>query len=226
MDDDATDYAEYARCLRDVGRANRASGGYRPTLRYLARALATVPHDAPPIRILDVGFGYGDVLRAVAAWCEKRGRAVELVGIDANAWSERAARDATPRGAPIVYATADAFSYEPERGFDFVLVSLVAHHLGDDEIVALLRRLERWAARGWFVNDLHRHIVPYAVAAIATNLARAHPFVRNDASLSVARAFVRRDWDRAIARAGLNGRARVAWDFPFRYCVSRTPDRA
>lgn len=222
MDDRGTDYDAFAACLRDVGRANRASGGYRPTLRFVQRALARMSSLREPVRLLDVGFGHGDVLRAIAAWSTRRGIRMTLCGIDLDPWAERAARAATPACFAIEYATADAFAFEPHRPYDLVTASLVTHHLSDVAVVELLRRMERWGRCGWFVNDLHRHVVPYRVAAVATRLTGAHPFVCNDAPLSVARAFVRADWRQLLARAQLSDVARLRWEFPFRYCIERT----
>jgi hypothetical protein len=77
------------------------------------------------------------------------------------------------------------------------------------------------ARLGWFVNDLHRHVVPYAFIALATRIARAHRFVRNDAPLSVARAFRREEWRALIRRANLEGsEPRVRWEPLFRYCIA------
>ena len=39
---------------------------------------------------------------------------------------------------------------------DIVVSSLLAHHLEDEEIVALLRWMESTAQVGWFINDLER----------------------------------------------------------------------
>jgi hypothetical protein len=44
--------------------------------------------------------------------------------------------------------------------------------------------------------------------------------IRNDAAVSVARAFSVADWQRMLDKAGIGGRARVQWFFPFRLCVS------
>ena len=39
---------------------------------------------------------------------------------------------------------------------DIVVSSLMAHHLEDEEIIALLRWMEATAQLGWFINDLER----------------------------------------------------------------------
>jgi hypothetical protein len=145
---------------------------------------------------------------------------VELVGIDINPWAKRAAEAATPPELPVRYETADLFTYAG-GDYDVIVSSLFTHHLDDDGAVAFLRWMHGRARRGWFVNDLHRHVVPYAFIAIATRLLRLHRFVRNDAPLSVARSFRRAEWDALLERAALAGAGvRVRWEPLFRYCVA------
>src|SRR5690606_26306356 len=120
------------------------------------RALAGRRH----FRLLDVGFGDGDMLRAIACWAQRRGMTAELIGIDLNARSCTAAERRTAGDAPIRYLTGD-YAELGGAGFDCVVSSLVAHHMSEAELAAFLRFMEREAAAGWFVNDLHRHGFAY-----------------------------------------------------------------
>ena len=105
--------------------------------------------------------------------------------------------------------------------------SLFTHHLTDSQVVEFLRWMEAGAARGWFVNDLHRHALAYEGFRLLSAAAGWHPMVRHDGAISVARGFRRRDWDVLLRRAGLRDVARVRWRMPFRLCVSRLKaDRA
>jgi 2-polyprenyl-3-methyl-5-hydroxy-6-metoxy-1,4-benzoquinol methylase len=172
------------------------------------------------LRLVDVGSGHGDLIRAVDAWAARRGLAVELIGVDLNPWSARAAAEATRPGRPIRWITADAFARaEPA---DVVTSALFTHHLPDEAIVRFLRQMEATATIGWFVNDLHRHAVPHAAFTLLSTVMGWHPFVRHDGPISVARAFTAEDWRRLIGEAGLAGApVEVSWRFPFRLCVSR-----
>ena len=69
MDDPALDAATYAAVLRDLARVNRATMAARPTLNFLARAIG----NRRAFRLLDVGFGDGDMLRRIARWSTRRG---------------------------------------------------------------------------------------------------------------------------------------------------------
>lgn len=215
MDDPALPAADYHRVLADLGRVNRWTLAARPTLGFLARGTAGMRR----LRLLDVGYGNGGMLRAVARWARRRGIEAELIGVDLNPKSEAAARAATPRDLAIEWRTGD---YRDIGSFDFVISSLVAHHMSDAELTAFLAWMEGHARRGWLVNDLHRHRLAYAGYPLLARALRVHPIVRHDGALSIARAFRKQEWRKLLDEAGIPpGAARIARRFPFRLCVER-----
>lgn len=221
MDTERVPPEELARCLADLATVNVLTLARRPTLAWLAHATANLPKGAG-FSLLDVGFGQGDMLRAIHRWARRRGLTPELSGIDMNPDAAAAARAATPPEMSIAYLTTDLFDHRPARPVDFIVSSLFAHHLNETQLTGFLRWMEANAARGWFVNDLHRHPLPYHVFRLASRAARWHRFVRNDGPVSIARAFRRDDWARVIRAAGLPEReVSVRWRVPFRLCVGR-----
>jgi ubiquinone/menaquinone biosynthesis C-methylase UbiE len=80
MDDPALPAGTYREVLADLARVNRATVAYRHTRDSLRRAAGS----RRAFRLLDVGFGQGDMLRRIARGGEKRGSAAELVGCDLN----------------------------------------------------------------------------------------------------------------------------------------------
>lgn len=221
MDAADTDYETLRGCLRDLARVNVLSLGYRPTLAFLDDLRRSGKLDLRrPVEILDVGSGYGDLLRAIDRWAERHRLAARLTGVDVNPLSARAAADATPLGRPIRWETSDLFDHEGRA--DVIVSSLFAHHLDDASAVRFLRWMEGRARVGWFINDLHRHPLPYWIFGPMASALRLHPFVRHDGPVSFARAFVPGDWQRLLGRAGLpEGEAVVRRWAPFRLCVGR-----
>lgn len=215
MDDPALDAATYRAVLADLARVNRATFAHRPTLAFLGRAV----DQRPRFSLLDVGFGDGDMLRAVARWARQRGIEAELTGIDLNPRSRAAAEAKPSPGAPIRYLAGDYASLGGS-GFDCVISSLVAHHMSETELVAFLRFMEGEAKAGWFVNDLHRHGFAYAAWPLLAGLMGWHRIVRLDGHTSIARSFRPAEWQAFLAREGIVG-ARVFRQFPFRLCVER-----
>jgi 2-polyprenyl-3-methyl-5-hydroxy-6-metoxy-1,4-benzoquinol methylase len=216
MDAPDLDPAVYERVLHDLARLNRWTATARPVLAFLDRAVGS----AERFRLLDVGFGDGDVLRAVARWARRRGIAAELVGVDLNPKSVRAARVATPPDLAIDYRPGDY--RDQAEPFDVVVCVQVAHHMTDGELTAFLRHVEARARRGWLVCDLHRHRLAHRGFPLLARLLRVHRITREDGVVSIAKSFRPDDWAAALAGAGIPAdQVRVVRRFPFRLCVER-----
>jgi 2-polyprenyl-3-methyl-5-hydroxy-6-metoxy-1,4-benzoquinol methylase len=216
MDDPGLDPAVYERVLHDLARVNRWTFTAQPVLAYLKRAVG----DSKSFRLIDVGFGDGDVLRAIARWARKRGIAADLVGVDLNEKSREIARAATPAGLGIDYRTGD---YLDQAGpFDFVISSQVTHHMTDDQLATFLNYMEAEARMGWLICDLHRHRFSHWGFPLLARLLMVHRIVREDGQLSIARSFRPADWEAILADAGIPlDQVRIVRRFPFRLCVER-----
>ncbi|MDJ0276819.1 methyltransferase domain-containing protein [Sphingomonas sp. 2R-10] len=215
MDDPSLAPETYAAVLRDLARVNTVTLAARPTLAFLTR----IAWRGDRLKLLDVGYGDGDMLRRIARWAARRGVEAELVGIDLNPRSEAIARADTPGDLPITYRTGDYADLAGE-GWDAVVSSLVAHHMTRAQLVAFVAFMERESARGWFVNDLHRHRFAHRGYPLLATLARWHPIVRADGTLSIARSYRPDDWPPILTEAGVR-EAKVQRHFPFRLCVER-----
>lgn len=213
MDADDLDPAVYAAVVRDLARVNVMTMAARPTLSFLNRAVA----DRRSIKLLDVGYGDGDMLRRIARWAARKGIAADLVGVDLNPRSEIAARADTPADMPIRYLTGD-YADQAGEDWDIIISSLVAHHMSHDQLIAFLRFMQAEARIGWLINDLHRHGFAHWGFPVLARLMRWHPIVRHDGTLSVARSYRPAEWPPMLAEAGIAG-ARVSRIFPFRLCV-------
>jgi len=156
------------------------------------------------------------MLRRIARWADRRGVSVELVGVDLNPRSETAAR---AHGGAIRYVTGDYADLAGEP-WDVIVSSLVAHHMTHAQLVAFLRFMEVHAKIGWLVNDLHRHRFAHLGFPLLATLARWHPMVRHDGTLSIARSYRPDEWPPILAEAGIAD-AVVRRVFPFRLCVER-----
>jgi len=216
--DEPCAYEDFRQCLKDLGKVNRLTLSYRPTLVFLDEVAAARPGQA--LRIVDVGSGGGDMLRRVERWAERRGVPVKLTGIDLNPYAARAARELVPTSSAIQWITGDAFTYaEP---VDVVLSSLFTHHLEEPEIVRFLAWSDAVARCGWFVNDLCREIVPYRLFGLLAKGMRWHRFVQHDGPVSFRRSFREDDWERMLREAGIGVEdVRVARWNPGRLCVER-----
>jgi len=215
-------YEELRDCLRHLAWVNRLTRAHRPVMLWMERvAQAQSGHDRP-LKIVDVGCGYGDMLRRIERWAGRRGVAVELVGVDVNANAARAAREATPACSRIEWIHGEVYACARAADADLVTASGVMHHLAETEIVRFLRWAEETAREGWLIVDLHRKPVPYRVFEVTMRGPWWHRFIRPDGLRSIRRSFLEEDWRRMCASAGLDaGAVAIREHRPARLCVER-----
>jgi SAM-dependent methyltransferase len=211
---------ELRACLRDIARLNRWLFAWRPVLGWL-ESCALIGWERP-VRLLDVGCGYGDGLRRIEKWALARGIAMELTGIDLNPDAVAIAAEATAPSSSVEWVEADVFAYTPPRPVDLVLSSLFTHHLDDRDVVRYVEWMEARAGRGWCINDLFRAPVPYHAFRVFSRITGLHAFVQHDGPVSIARAFVPEEWRRICAAAGLKEQdVTIRGYTPGRLCVTR-----
>jgi SAM-dependent methyltransferase len=217
LDTAAPARGERAAYLKSLASFNGVMLGHRPVLAWLE----TSARAAGPLTLLDVGCGYGDLLRAIRRWALRRGVPLRLIGVDIEADTIAIAREATTAADAVDYLVADVFNLRPSVRIDLIVSSLLTHHLEDARLLAFLRWMEATARRGWLVADLERNPVPYHVIGAAGRLMRIHPMVINDGRISVTRALGRHEWRPALAAAGIDADAVRIDRFLYRVAVSR-----
>jgi SAM-dependent methyltransferase len=221
MMDQPCSYEELRDCLRSLASVNRLTRAYHPTLDWLNRLYRVLPLQSRPVHIVDVGCGFGDVLRRVHAWAEEKRLPVTLTGIDINRDAIRAAREATTPGT-ITFLSGNAYDFQPPQGIDLVISSLVMHHLPNAEIVEFLHWMESVARIGWFINDLHRMPVPYHGFRLLSRFTSWHRFVKHDGPVSILRSFRKEDWRLLCRAAAIPVEDYVLREYrPARLCVGR-----
>ena len=218
MDAADLDPAVYARVLHDLARVNAFTFTAHPIFAFLKRATAGMTR----FSLLDVGFGDGDILRAVARWARRRGLPADLVGVDLNEKSVAAARQRTPPDLAAIDYRAGDYRDQPEA-FDFIISSQTAHHMTDDQLRAFIRHMEEKARRGWLICDLHRLAFAYYGFPLLARLLLVHRIVREDGQLSIARSFRAEEWRGILRSAGMDpADVRIVRRFASRLCVERT----
>jgi SAM-dependent methyltransferase len=220
LDGEGLDAAELALFLRDLAAFNRAMLGHYPILRWIGRVVRDIRPQRPLV-LVDAGCGYGDLLRRVRRWADRRGIEITLLGLDSNEETIRIARDATDARERIDFAVTDAMQFRPATPIDLLVSSLLAHHLGDREIVELLRWMEATARRGWLVCDLMRHKLPYHAIGWAGKLCRLNRTVFDDGQISVLRALNRAEWSGLLGAAGIPPGGASVRSFLFRWVIAR-----
>jgi len=219
--DQPCSYDDMRACLRSIASVNRLTRAYHPTLHWLNHVYSVLPRQSHPVHIVDIGCGFGDMLRRISLWAEERHLPVQLTGIDLNPDAIRAAREVTIPGT-VTFLAGDFYNYRPPAGIDLVISSLLMHHLPDPEIVDLLAWMEANALMGWFINDLHRQPLPYHAFRMLSRLTTLHRFVKHDGPVSILRSFRADDWRRLCGAAKVPEKSYIIREYkPARLCVAR-----
>jgi SAM-dependent methyltransferase len=211
---------ELEEVLRGLAKFNGAFLGHYPILRWLRRAIKSIPKGTA-LTIFDVGCGYGDLLRAIRRLLRRYTVELKLVGIDSNSETIRIARAATDPADQVEFRVMNIFEVPRTASIDFIISSLVTHHLTDSEITEFLRLMETAAKRGWLIYDLQRHWFLYHAIGHIGRLARLHPMVVRDGQISVTRSLTRAEWEERMAAAGISPKdAKIRWFF-YRFLIER-----
>jgi 2-polyprenyl-3-methyl-5-hydroxy-6-metoxy-1,4-benzoquinol methylase len=202
MDDPAIDPAEHRRALRALARLNRISCAARLVWEPIA-ALAAVPGH-PPMRVLDIATGSGDLPLVLAGMARKAGVHLALAGCDVSETAlQEARRRAVDLESELEFFPCDVLQGQIPQGYDVITCSLFMHHLSEEQVVDLLYRMRCAARRMVVVSDLRRCLSGYLLAAYASSLFTRSRIARVDARKSVRAAFTADEFAALAAEAGL-----------------------
>jgi SAM-dependent methyltransferase len=193
---------ELTRSLADIARLNRI-GATRTIQRHVAPFFARQPA-GEPLRILDVGTGAADIPLALARWARRRGYPVRIVALEVHPTILRYAARAV-NGAPDVRVVAGEALEAPIRpgSVDVAVCSLVLHHLPEEAVVALFRRLAKLVRLGFVVSDFRRGWLAWAAVWLVTRAVSSNRMTRHDGPLSVRRAYTPAELATLAGRAEL-----------------------
>jgi 2-polyprenyl-3-methyl-5-hydroxy-6-metoxy-1,4-benzoquinol methylase len=195
--------------LRDLERLNRYLGGTRTVLLHLRGMIAERRQTRP--MILDVATGAADIPRAICRWARHRGLTVAVEAVDRSHQVLAAATEWSASFPEIQLRQVDVppLPY-PDKSFDYILCSLLFHHLTEAEGIDLLREMARVARHGLIVNDVTRSRSARLLTWIGTRLLSRSRLTRHDGPISILRGFRPKELLHMAGEAGLhNARVRL-----------------
>jgi 2-polyprenyl-3-methyl-5-hydroxy-6-metoxy-1,4-benzoquinol methylase len=211
-------FEDIKRNMQELDFINRKLGGHNITLDGIVAVIKDQIMFNSKLVVVEIGCGGGDNLRAIRNWAERIHLPVQLKGIDINSECiAYAVQQKRNRGIHFVVCDYKDFSFEEKP--DIIFSSLFCHHFNEAELVFMVRWMQRNSQLGFFINDLHRHWLPYYTIKLLTKLFSKSYLVKNDAPLSVQRGFKRKDWDSIFERAGI-GNFNCKWRWAFRWLVT------
>ena len=197
---------EQARIAGYLAFVNRWLGGTSAVARHLKNL-------NEPLLVLDVAAGAADITRSLALQFPN----VKPIALDLSEWMLSLAG-----GVPRIRGNAFRLPFR-DRSVDFVISTHFFHHLGDDQVVQVLREFDRVARRGIIVNDLLRR--RRALIWIKLLTLGANRYVKYDGPQSVRRAFTVPEIEALARRAGLDW-LKVRIHFGHRFTLAGERPRA
>ncbi|MET4082287.1 SAM-dependent methyltransferase [Pedobacter sp. UYP30] len=215
MDDFALEGEELRDALDKIASINQFLGGNKVTLAGVEKLVGK--NNKQPIKIIDVGCGNGDMLRALANYAKKKNLDFELVGIDANSFTVAHAESLSKDFKNISYQCKDVFNHlENPISCDIVLLTLTLHHFVDEDIVKLLAYYKGSARMGLVVNDLQRSATAYRLFTALCYVFALNRMSKQDGLTSILRGFKREDLQRYSKKLQLK-KITINWKWAFRY---------
>lgn len=220
LDADGISFEEIKLNMEELDTINSLLGGHAITIAGLKKTLPS-PLPDRPIRVVEIGCGGGDNLIAIQRWALKRRISIEFIGIDIKTECIDFARSRNGEfHAPVEWIVSDYKEVHwGENQPDIIFSSLFCHHFRNEELVWMMKWMERECRSGFFINDLHRHYLAYHSIRLLTLAFSKSRLVKNDAPISVTRGFNRADWQRILADAGLSD-YHLNWKWAFRWLLT------
>lgn len=215
MDDFALEGDELRDALDKIASINKFLGGNKVTLNGVKKLLTQQTKER--IKIIDLGCGNGDMLRALANFGKKNNISLELVGIDANSYTIKHAENLSKNYENISYQRIDVFNdLENPVSSDIVLLTLTLHHFTDEDIVKLLSRYQNTTKMGIVINDLQRSATAYKLFTVLCYVFNLNRMSKQDGLTSILRGFKRVDLLQYSKELLLKNYT-ISWKWAFRY---------
>lgn len=200
--------------LDKIAKINQLLGGNKITIEGV-KSLLKDKQTVTPIRILDIGCGNGDMLRALAQYAVKHKLNFSLTGIDANAFTVQHAKQLSINYPNINFECKDIFENLKEE-YDIMLCTLTLHHFKDEEITNLLSNILPAIKVGIVINDLQRSALAYYLFKALCFAFNLNYMSREDGLTSILRGFKKVDLSNYSSLLKLKSFS-IKWKWAFRY---------
>ena len=218
LDSNNIPFADIVENMRELDFINTWLGGHSITLSGFKKFIGKKKN----ISVCEIGCGGGDNLDAIYKYCNKKKIVAKLQGIDINPDCIAFAKEnSVIENVSFIVSDYRHIEFKEQKP-NIIFSSLFCHHFTDDELAEMLQWMKQNATIGFFINDLHRHPLPYNFIKIATKFFSRSYLVKNDAPLSVLRGFRKNEWERIFEKAEINSYY-IEWKWAFRHLIICKP---
>ncbi len=220
LDTDTIPFADIKQNMKELNTINTLLGGHAISIEGIQKIISNYKTEKAII-ICEIGCGGGDNLRAIEKWCTKKNIPTKFIGIDIKQECIEFAQQQYPLlQCRWIQSDYQKVSFSTEQP-DIIFSSLFCHHFKEKELITMLQWMRLYSAKGFFINDLHRHWLAYYFIQFFTRILSHSYLIKNDAPLSVARGFLQTEWVSILTSAGITNYS-INWKWAFRYLIVYT----
>jgi len=202
MDDPQLDQRLHRQALKGLSRVNWVTRTHRllwhPIQAYCRESQST------SVSVLDLACGSGDLLIWLKTKARSKGIDLKITGCDLSPVALEVARQqAEQEKLDAEFLQMNVLDGVFTNDHDVVVCSLFLHHLPEQDVVSLLRRMANSARHLVVAQDLIRGRWGYLMSWVGARLITRSPIVHVDGPLSVAGAFTLAEIQQLAEQAGL-----------------------
>jgi len=211
---------ELNKTLNGLFTINKYLGNTATTLKAVKKEILKAKK---PLKIIDLGCGGGDNLRAIATWCKVNNKPVELLGIDGNLHILKYAENQNNPSSVIKYLNADILNSDfVLPTCDILISSHFMYHFSDTEIVEFLKKSKNSISTKIIFSELHRSPFAYLLFKIGAVFLPFSSIVKQDGLAAIRRAFNKKELMAILEKAEFT-EYQINWKWAFRYLILITP---
>jgi ubiquinone/menaquinone biosynthesis C-methylase UbiE len=219
MDQPGVPAKEIFQALHELEIINKWLGGHNVILNGLKKVVT-----GNSFTLIDLGCGGGDSLRKISSWSENRKISSQLTGVDMNPVMIEYSKKKSAGVKNIDFMVMNIFDEELENyTADIAMNSLFCHHFTNEELVILIKRMQKLSVKAVLINDLHRHWFAYYSIKLITKYFSKSYLVKYDGPLSVARSLNRAEWETILRLAGVR-KYSLRWKWAWRWQLIIYPE--
>lgn len=223
MDRDDIERSALEKALESLIRINTVGNGAGIFWPSLLGLLSERPPQEPPLRVLDVGCGGGDMAYRLEGRARKLGFRLQVDGCDRSPVAIQMARTRNAAvGASGTFFELDVVSGEIPEGYDVVISSLFLHHLDHEAAPRVLKKMAEASRQLLLVSDLIRSRFGLFLVYIATRTLSRSPVVHTDGVTSLLAACTTAEVSAMCSQVGLED-AIIERRWPERFILSWRP---
>lgn len=214
LDEAGIPFEDIKQNMNELNAINTLLGGHAITVKGFKKLAG----ERKQIHICEIGCGGGDNLIAIARYARKAGVDLKITGIDINPNCVIVAASNVEIGNNANWIVSDYTTVMFQEKPDIIFSSLFCHHFNEVSLIKQIQWMDQHSSLGFFINDLHRHVLAYRSIKLLTKLFSRSYLVKNDAPLSVTRGFTKDEWISIFQDANIKMTS-INWEWAFRHLI-------